>query len=110
MHLIEVDVIGCEPPQAFLAGPTDVDGGEPGIVRAAAHPSVDLGGEHDLFAPTSALREPAPDDLLGHPLARLPAVDVGGVEEVEATVDRAIHDREALRLGGLGPEVHRAEA
>src|SRR5439155_20843713 len=54
-------------------------------------------------------REPAADDLLGHALARLPAVNVGGVEEVEAAIERAIHDREAFRLGGLGPEVHRAE-
>ena len=54
------------------------------VVGPVAHVAVDLGRQHDLLAPPAALREPAADDLLGDAFALLPAVDVGGVEEVDA--------------------------
>ena len=75
-----------------------------------AHRAVDLGRQHDLLAPPAALRQPAPDDLLGDALAVLAAVDVGGVEEVDAQLQRLVHDREAVGLARLRPEVHRAQA
>src|SRR6185312_4070360 len=36
--------------------------------------------------------------------------DVGGVEEVDPQLERAVHDRERVPFAGLGPEVHRPEA
>src|SRR5439155_1482430 len=83
---------------------------EPAVVRLVAHLPVDLGGQDDALAAAAALGEPAPDDLLGHALARPPAVDVGGVEEVDAELQRPVHDGEALGLGGERAEVHGAEA
>jgi len=58
----------------------------------------------------AVLCEPTADDLLGDATTGLPAVDVGGVEEVEAELERSVHDREALALSRLWTEVHRAEA
>ena len=77
------------------------------VVRPlAGDVAVHLRREHDLLAPAAALREPAADDLLG--LAA--AVAVGGVEEVDPALEGAVHDREAVGLARLRPEVHRAEA
>ena len=58
----------------------------------------------------SALREPAPEDLFGDALALLPAIDVGGVEEVDPQLQGAVHDRVRVGLGRLVAEVHGAEA
>ena len=79
---------------------------QPRRVRPRVAAAVDLGGQHDLLPPAAALGEPAADDLLG--LAA--AVDVGGVEEVDAGLERRVHDLVAVGLVGLRPEVHRAEA
>jgi hypothetical protein len=38
------------------------------------------------------------------------AVDVGAVEEVDASLERLVHDREARRLVGDPPEIHRPES
>ena len=63
---------------------------------------ADLGGEQHLVAP-SARRERVADDLLAL------AVDVGGVDEGDPGVDRAVeHDRRFLRRRRI-TEVHRAE-
>ncbi len=110
VHLVKVDVVGLEAPQAPLARGADVPGRQVILVRPLAHLAVHLGGEHDLLAPAAPLREPAADDLLGHALALLPPVDVGGVEEVDPQLQRAIHDRERVGFGRFGTEVHRAEA
>ena len=71
--------------------------------------AVEFGGENDLLAAPAALRKPTADDLLGDAFAHLPAVDVGGIEEVDARVDRGIHDAERVSLGRLGTEVHRPQ-
>ncbi len=110
VHLVEVDDIGLQPPQRRLTRGDDVAEGQPLLVGPFAHPAVHLGGEHDLVAAPAALGEPPADDLLGDTLAELPSVDVGRVEEVDAVLERAVHDGVAVGFGGLGAEVHRAEA
>src|SRR5262249_22116815 len=80
------------------------------VVGPVAGLAVDLGGQHDLVPPAAAVVEPAPQDLLGDPLAQLPAVYIGGVEEVEAVLECPVHDGVAVGLGRLRPEVHRAQA
>jgi hypothetical protein len=67
---------------------------------------VELRGEHDLVAPAAGER--LADDLLG--LAR--PVHVGGVDEVDARVERRVDDPDGLVVVGVAPgaEHHRAEA
>jgi hypothetical protein len=65
---------------------------------------VELGGEHD---PVAAALERLADDLL-----RLAAgVDVGGVDDVDARVERAVDDPDRLLVVGVAPgaEHHGAE-
>jgi hypothetical protein len=109
VHLVQVDPVGLQPAQRLVTGLDDVARGQALVVGALAHPAVHLRRDHHRFAPTPALREPPPDDLLGDAFAELPAVHVGRVVELDAEVERAIHDLEAVRLGGLRAEVHRAE-
>jgi hypothetical protein len=67
-----------------------VPGGEAAVVRAVAHLTVDFGREDDPVPAPATLREPAADDLLGDALAGAPAVDVRGVEEVDAELERPV--------------------
>ena len=73
--------------------------------RPAPHLVVELGGEHHFVAPPL---ERAADDLL----AAAERVLVGGVDEVDPGVERAMHHPVALALVGVAPlaEHHRAEA
>src|SRR5262249_30183896 len=75
------------------------------VVLALAHRAIHLGGQHDLLAP-AALRQPAPDDLLGHANAQARTIAISGVEEVDPQCQRLIHDREAVGLAGLRSEIH----
>ena len=95
-----------QPAQAVLDLPDDPAARVAELVRVVAHRAVHLRGEHDVVAPPA--RQRLPDDLLGLP-AR---VDVGGVDEVDARVERAVDDPDALVVVGLSPgsEHHRAEA
>src|SRR3712207_2500067 len=110
VELVEVDPVGLHPAQRGLARPDQVPGGEERVVGPVAHRAVDLGGQHRLLAALAAAGEPAAEHLLGAPLARVEAVDVRGVEEVDALGQCPVHDRVGVELLGLPPEVHRAEA
>jgi hypothetical protein len=109
VHLVQIDVIGLQSAQAFLAGAAEVIGGEITLVGPCVHAAVDLSSDDDFLAP-AALREPAPDDLFGDAFAQLPAVDIGGVEKVEAEFEGMIHDGECILFGGVRAEVHSAQA
>ena len=76
------------------------------VVRAVLDDEAGLGGEHDLVA---AAGERAADELL----VRERAVHVGGVEERDAELERAMDHRERLRVvtGAVGPaHPHAAES
>ena len=73
------------------------------------HVAVELGREDGALAALAALREPAADDLLRRAASALAAVDVRGVEEVDAELVGAVHDRERVGLAGLRAEVHGAQ-
>jgi hypothetical protein len=96
VHLVEVDPIGSQAPQRVL------DLGDYPAARAAAHVGVvahrheELGGEHDVVA---ASLERLADDLL-----RLAGrVDIGGVDEVDAGVERAVDDADRVVVVGVAP-------
>ena len=88
MHLVQVDVIGLEPLQAGLDPPHDVHAGGPAPVEVVAHGKADLRGQDDLLP--HALQRVAQERL-----ALTLAVDVRGVDEVDALVQRQLH-----HLGG----------
>src|SRR5262249_13577582 len=63
-----------------------------------------LGAEHELIADArSLLLQPAPDPCL----AAAAAVGVGGIEHVDAGLERAVHQGERLFFGLAHPEERR---
>ena len=108
VKLVEVDPVGLEPPQRRLAGRDEVAVGVAHRVRVrVVHPVVALGREDDPVAPGS--ENPSQDRL-----ARPAPVYVGGVEEVDAEVERRVEDRTGLRLVappvGFRPKGHGPQA
>jgi hypothetical protein len=104
VDLVEVDDVGLQTAQAVLHRLLDGLAREAALMGALAHGSPDLGGQHGLL--TSSLESPA-DDLLGLALG----VHVGGVDEVEAGLERPVDDADALLVAGVPPaaEHHGAE-
>ena len=92
--VVEVDVIDAEPLQARVARAAHVLGlaVDAAVARAVrvAH-DAELRGEDDLVA---AIADRPADELL----VRERAVDVGGVEEVDAELERAMDRRDRLGL------------
>ena len=101
MQLVEIDSIGAEPGEAVLDGDADVAGRAPtnvALVRCS-----ELGGQDDLV-PTGTQR------LAQEGLALGPAVDVGGVEEVDAGIEGGIHHGRRLLTADAHTEVVAAQA
>ena len=109
VHLVQIDEVGLQPAQAAFAGELDVARGKAAVVRNVAHLPVRFRRQHDLFATATALREPAANDLFGESLAFSPAVNIGGIEEVDAEFKGLVHDRKAVGFFRVPTEVHRAE-
>jgi hypothetical protein len=92
-----------------------VVGRQPAVVRAEPHRLVHLRGQDGVIAVPAAL-QPSADGLLRDAVPLLhvrglrAAVDVGGVEEVDARIDRGVHDRETGCFVHCVAEVHGAEA
>ena len=95
----QVDGVGAQPPQRAVDGGADVLGpaGDAGLVAVLVEGEAELGGDDDLVADRL---ERLADELLV--VER--AVDLGGVEEGDAAVDRGAQERDHLaRVGGRGP-------
>ncbi len=113
VDLVEVDVVGLQAPQApfhRLAHRGGVD------AAAAAHPwaaaAGDLGRE-DHPGAVAGLSEPGADDLLGLAVGGGRGghgVHFGGIEEVDAVVERVVHLRVTFGFGVLQAPGHGAEA
>ena len=105
VDLVEVDPVGAEPAQRVLDLADDPAAGAATVVEVVAHRHERLGREHDVVA---ASREGLADDDLG--LAG--GVDVCGVDERDARVERAVDDPDALVvvLGAPLAEHHGAQA
>ena len=54
--------------------------------------------------------KPVADDLFRAPAIALPAIDIGGIEEIDAQLQRPVHDREAVFYRRMRTEIHRAQA
>src|SRR5688572_33107033 len=106
MDLVEVDPVGLEAAQRVLALLDDVAARLAHVVGAFAHLTVELGREHDVVA-LAVAGEGVTDRLLA---LAAPAVDVGGVDEVDAGVEGAGDDRGGVFGVGLAAEHHGAEA
>src|SRR5215217_4819515 len=106
VDLVQVDPVRAQPAQAVLHFTDDPAARVAELVRVVAHLAVDLGGQDDVVA--LPVRE-----RLAHDLLRLAArVHVGGVDEVDPGVERAVDDADRRVVVGLAPgaEHHRAEA
>ena len=105
MHLVEVDPVGAQAPQRVLDLGDDPAPRDAAAVGIVTHRAPELRGQHDVVA--AALQGLA-DDLL-----RLAGgVDVGGVDEVDPGIQRAVDDADRVVVVGVAPcaEHHRAEA
>ena len=106
VDLVEVDPVGAQSPQRVLDRADDPAARVALLVGVLAHRVVELGGEDDVVA--AAAGERLADDLLGLAVP----VDVGGVDEVDAGVERRVDDPDRVVVVGVAPgaEHHRAEA
>jgi hypothetical protein len=93
MQLIEIDVVGAESAQAVVAGLPDVL--RPRPCALVVHRHAELRGDD---RPIAAVGECAAEEFL----ALGCAVDVGGIEEVDACIERGVDDA----LGGGGVDAH----
>ncbi len=82
MLLVEVDVVGAQAAQAGVGGPPHVF--RPGALPAIRHLHAEFGGYNHTGA-TGAQR--AAQEFLAAPFA----VHVGGVEKIDAGVERGLH-------------------
>ena len=96
VQLIEVDVVGAQPPQAGLDGPNQVMARRADVVGPRAGAKRPLGGDDHLIA---AALDRLAQDLLGH-AAR---VDVGRVEHGEAGFEADIDEPRGLGHVAVAP-------
>ena len=105
VHLVEVDPVGVQAPQARLDLLHDPAPRVAAPVRALAH------RPWNFVASTTSSRRPA--SALPTISSDSPGrVDVGGVDEVDPGVERRVDDPDRLVVVGVAPraEHHRAEA
>src|SRR6266852_6436893 len=107
MHLVEIDVIGLQPPETVLNFAHDVHAGCPAMVKILAHWEAEFGGKHDLV----------PHTLQGVPhqsLALAEAVHVRASYEIDSPIQARLHHPRCVFLTEvahvhLAAELHRAK-
>ena len=103
MEVVEVEIIGAQPRQAFVDGLPHSGAGKAGFVGGIAHFHAHFAGQHHAVA---AALERFSQHGFGHALV----VHVGGIEKIDAVVDAGIDDALCPGLIGLRAERHGAEA
>jgi len=88
VDLQQVNVAGVEPAQGGVDLLEDSPAGQTAAARPVVHAREQLGREHEVLA-TAELPDRASGDLLGGAVA----VDVGGVPERDAQLQRLLEDR-----------------
>ena len=95
MNQIHVQPIGLQPREARIDLPKDVAARQAAIVRPGADRIEHLRAEEQLIA----CSRPFPlEPLSDEGLAPAAAIGIGGVEEIDAGIRRAVHQLECLRL------------
>src|ERR1019366_8024653 len=107
-------MIRLQTAQRILAGANHAGAPQPLAVRAVRHPPAHLGG-NDQALPVAARLHPAADNFLRpagprHAVRAPRGVDVRGVDEVAARLDKRVHDRERGGLVRRPAQLHGAEA
>src|SRR5271165_3373098 len=107
MHLVEIEIIGLQPLETALHFAHDVHACRAAPIQIVAHGEPDLGGEND-FLPY------APQGITYQRFALSEAVDVRGINEVDATVQGQLHHSRGVLLTEvshvhLAAELHRAK-
>ena len=103
VHLVHVDRVGTQAAQRSLDRPADVVARAAGEIRAVVHLLAELRRDHD---PVEAAFERGADVLL----ARALRVDVRGVDQRDALVERRLEHRARLLEVAARAEVVRTEA
>jgi hypothetical protein len=101
VQLVQVDVVGLQPPQRGVDGRHDVLAGVAAVKRRRPGRGEALGG-HDEPVPLAP--QPAAEDLLGDaPRAQVPAqrVRIGAIEKVDAPLRGPVQDRDRRTLVAL---------
>ena len=100
--LVQIDAVGAEAPQAPFDRFGDPAAAGAGVARVVVDRGDELGGDDDLVAPAG--------ERFAEVLLRAgPAVDVGGVEEVDPGVESGVDDSGAALLVDAHPEVVAAQ-
>ncbi len=94
MNLVEIDVVGLQPAQAFVDGVLDMLARKAALVGIVAHGVEDFRGDDEPVARRSEVLQRATDNLFAH----AERVDVGRVEKVDASFQRALDERTAFRF------------
>ena len=106
--LVEVDAVGAERLQARLARLTDVLGAAVDLPCAAGADVAGLGGDDDVVV--AAVQRLGDQPLVVADLALVAGVGVGGVDQVDAGVERGVDRADRLLLGRPAGEGHRHRA
>jgi len=102
VQVVQVEIIGLQPPQAVVDRAQDGGPRKPGLVRARAHLRRNLAGQNDAVAPP--LQRLAQDDFRGALV-----VQVRRIEEVHPALQAAVDHGERRGLVRLPAKGHRAE-
>jgi hypothetical protein len=94
--LVEIDVVGLQPPQAGLDGRHDIAPRRALFGAVVAHRFGKFRRQHDVLAPVA-------EYLSKHRLRTAHArIDVGGIEQRDAEVDRLVdHLARGFEVGAL---------
>jgi hypothetical protein len=100
MQLIEIDVIGTEPAEAAVTLGVDISRARRPVGRVAVHPEAEL-RENQRSLRRRQLLDRSADNFLG----MAGPVDRGGVDPVDAVVDRGVNGIDAQRIVLSTPHV-----
>jgi hypothetical protein len=105
VHLVEVDPVGLEASQAVLESPDDPPPRVPGAVRPLLEWEMELAGQDQLL---TAGAQQLTEDRLGFS----GRIHVGGIDEVDSSLQRRVEDLTALVVVAVASEAehHRSKA
>src|SRR5687768_5455429 len=88
---------------------TNIQCRKPRLIRPLTHATIDLCRDDRLITPSATLRKPTTDNLLCYSLPKLPTINICSIKEIDAKVERLVHDGKGIFFGCLRTEVHSAQ-